>query len=220
MARLNVLGITVEKTKEARDEPFLKAAADNEPLRTIWGPIRMDDGEARSINHPIEFNQRVVVQAWEHDEHGRDVKIGNDFVLTERDRGEIRNLFSGHRARYRVSVDVSEAGAADFDLELLSLTCANAERTTDRAYLTVNDRRVWGPVDMHTGDTQRIALMVPIHGQAVVELWEEDPSLSDKLGTIVARPTDGSAQTQSIYWRSPGGHRNALYHLSYRVTPH
>jgi hypothetical protein len=101
MATLNVLGITVEKTKEGKDEPFLKAAADNGRLSTIWGPREMDDGAARSVNVPIAFDDRVVIQAWEHDAHGRDVQIGNDFVLTSRDHGAIRHLFSGHRARYR-----------------------------------------------------------------------------------------------------------------------
>ena len=88
--------------------------------------------------------------------------------------------FTGHRADYQLFYTLRNLegipSAGNFILRLLTLRCNNAQQREDNVYITVNGRRVWGPVRMvRHGLTQRINSNIRFQSGATITLWEARP---------------------------------------------
>lgn len=233
MAVLDLRGIICDKTQEAVDEPYLEVFVDrgeHPSDRWSWGPVSMNDGDARSINWSRIFHERIRIELWERDRR-RDDHIG-DLVLDATDEwgSEQSHRIADRGAEYRLIYAVNPRRDERFVLDLVSLRCNDAQERTDEPYLVVNGATVWGPSSMRTGQSQNIVGEEPIYfsggGNAIVELWERDPARSERIG--------GSLQIDErlarIYAENPrDNHRhvfhgdrgipgNATYTLTYRVS--
>jgi hypothetical protein len=191
MPTIHLIGLVCEKTKEAIDEPYLTAHVDGRNIGTIWGPQKMNDGDARRIYWSRNFGyvedapEPVIrISLYEDDRRGTDDHIG-DLSLSRdvHEAGEVRHVLEGHRARYVLSYEIRSGSRDNTVLELISLHCNDASERTDEPYLTVNGGREWGPASMRTGDDQRIHKDVIFNRIAVVELWESDPGRSERIGS-------------------------------------
>lgn len=61
-----------------------------------------------------------------------------------------------------------------YEIELISLSCLDAQERKDEPYLIVNDQIEWGPTEMRTGNTQTISRRLSFDHEIRVELWESD----------------------------------------------
>lgn len=191
MATLILRGLICDKTREARDEPYLVEQADGGERITIWGPRRMNDGEARALSLSRTFFTDIRIELWEWDRIGRDNHIGNLALLMRNvppgGIGETSHRIEGSRARYRLIYEVIAVSPHpdNLILELISLRCNDAQERTDESYLIVNGESAWGPVKMKTGDTRRIGIDIPFYSFANIELWESDPGRSERIGSTL-----------------------------------
>ncbi|MFZ2070176.1 MAG: hypothetical protein WAV32_00940 [Halobacteriota archaeon] len=233
MAVLDLRGIICDKTKEAVDEPFLEVFVDrgeHSSDRWSWGPVSMNDGDARSINWSRIFHERIRIELWEWDRRGSD-HIG-DLELTATDEwgSEQEHRIAARRAEYRLIYAVNPRRDERFVLNLVSLDCNDAQERTDEPYLVVNGVTVWGPASMRTGESRRIEGEEPIYfsggGNAIVELWERDPARSERIGDPM-RIDERLARIMAENPRENHRHRflgdrgipgDATYTLTYRVS--
>ena len=233
MAVLDLRGIICDKTQEAVDEPYLEVFVDrgeHPSDRWRWGPVSMNDGDARSINWTRVFRERIRVELWEHDRR-RDDHIGDLVVDATDERGsEQSHRIAGRRAEYRLIYAVNPRRDERFVLDLRSLYCNDAQERTDEPYLVVNGVRVWGPASMRTRSTQVIRGEEPVYfsggGNAIVELWERDPARSERIGG----PLRIDERLARIFAENPRRDRRHIFHgdrgipgdatytLTYRVS--
>lgn len=153
-AEFELIGIECEKTaNNVVDIVSLVVDADNHQMeegRPIWGPQKMDEGDARIISWTWEFDDWITVKLYKHDTSSRrhlgtlTIRHG-DLVST------IRNpyYFTGHEAVYKLFYRLrfdNEIGsdAEDAVLMLRSLKCNDAQETTDKPYVVVNGVTQWG----------------------------------------------------------------------------
>jgi len=230
MSTLIVRSITCRETKEAVDEPYLLVNIDQHHSRIVWGPVSMDDGESETIDEEIDFNEWVRVELWESDSHRHrryDDRIGS-FIVNADDRGEaevfLPNIIAGHRhVSYSLTYEVlgeDELPVHPGRIDLISLECNDAQERTDEVYLMVNDRQVWGPRDMVTGQLRPVDQSVNFANVLRVELWERDRSHSDCFGTL--RPDlaaiEPGGQLSHVFRRDRGIVGDARYTLAYRIS--
>ncbi len=221
MAVLDLLGIICDKTQEAVDEPYLEVFVDggeHHSDRWSWGPVSMNDGDARSINWSRIFHERIRIELWEHDRVGRDDHIGDlSLVATDEWGSEQSHRLTGRGAEYRLIYAVNPRRDEQFTIDLVSLHCNDAQERTDEPYLVVNGATVWGPSSMRTGQTQNITGEEPIRfsgaGNVIVELWERDPARSHRIGTTM-RIDERLAR---IYAEDPIEDRRYFFHSDYRI---
>ena len=212
MAVLDLRGIICEKTQEAIDEPMLEVFVDrgeHSSDRWHWGPVSMNDGDARSINWSRIFRERIRIELWERDRFRND-HIGDVAIAaTDEPGGEQSHLIEGRGARYRLIFAVNPRRDERFLLDLVTLHCNDAQERTDEPYLVVNGATVWGPASMRTGETEDITEREPISfsggGNAIVELWERDPGRSERIGN----PLQIDARLARLYAHDP--HENHFY---------
>jgi hypothetical protein len=231
MAVLDLLGIVCDKTQETIDEPLLEVYVDSgehSSDRWRWGPVSMNNGEAKSINWSRVFREKIRIELWERD-RARNDHIG-DLVVEATDEwgGERSYRIAGRGAEYRLIYAVNPRRDARFFLKLVSLRCNDAQEVTDEPTLVVNGTTVWGPSSMRTG--QSMSITEPIYfsggGNAIVELWEHDPARSERIGS----PLQIDERLASIYAETPiefhkhvfhgdrGIPGDATYTLTYRVN--
>ncbi len=216
MAVLDLRGIICDKTQEAVDEPYLRVFVDrgeHSSDRWGWGPVSMDDGDARSINWSRIFHERIRIELWEHDRVGRDDHIGDlSLVATDEWGSEQSHRLAGRRAIYRLIYAVNPRRDERFVLDPLSLRCNDAQERTDEPYLVANGVTVWGPASMRTGQSQDIEGEEPIYfsggGNAIVELWERDRSRSERIGNSL-RIDERLAR---IYAENPRENHRHVFH--------
>lgn len=228
MAWLSINAITCENTQEGRDEIYIKVGLDSAGPERIWGPRNMNDGESLEVNWrqpdaDNEFSRYALIQVWEKDmprlSERRDDLIGQIYVsATPRER---QYQFEGNRARYRVSYGVSaeSRGVLQWPIHLLRMECNDAKGPRDDVYLLWNERRIWGPVRMRTGDTQPIDHTIVIRDEGTLSLWEQDSRNSDHLGTHVLHSEEYSRPGRpedplQFRWRR-SRRRDSLYTLYY-----
>lgn len=234
MAVLDLRGIICDKTQEAIDEPYLEVFVDrgeHPSDRWRWGPVSMNDGDARCINWSRIFHERIRIELWEHDQVGRDDHIGDlSLIATDEWGSEQNHRLAGQRAKYRLIYAVNPRRDERFVLNLVSLRCNDAQERTDEPYLIVNGCVIWGPSSMRTGQLQNIVGEEPVYfsggGNAIVELWERDPARSERIGD----PLRISERLARIYAENPredhehvfhgdrGIPGDATYTLTYRVS--
>jgi hypothetical protein len=106
-------------------------------------------------------------------------------------------------------------------LRLIGLACERTEDWTgpDEAYLKVNDRRVWGPVDVNNGQfiDLRTVGEIPFRERARVDLYDQDAGWLDRddhLGATYARASDQGRGEREHRFAADG----ASYTLTYEVV--
>jgi hypothetical protein len=222
MAVLDLRGIICDKTQEAVDEPYLEVYVDrgeHSSDRWSWGPVSMNDGDARSINWARIFHERIRVELWEHNRIGADSHIGDlSLTATETWGSETTQYLRGHGAEYRLIYALNPRRDHRFILNLVSLHCNDAQEATDEPYLVVNGSTVWGPSSMETGQTRTMEGVGPIYfsggGTAIVELWERDAARSNRIGPAL-RLTERLAR---IFAEDPRENRSYHFHGDYRIA--
>jgi hypothetical protein len=224
MPTLHLNGIVCEKTKEAVDEPYLVADSDNQALGTIWGPRSMDDGDARSIYWSRSFNQWIQLKLYEYDRVGHDEHIDTLLINSDApEAGEQSYVFLGDRAKYRLIYELRSGARDNSTLSLISLRCNDAQEITDEPYITVNGVTQWGPRSMKTRDIQDINREVTFNRTAIIEIWERDPAISEKIGTShvvdyrIADPGEETGVLTATFNGDRGIPGSASYTLTYRV---
>jgi hypothetical protein len=72
------------------------------------------------------------------------------------------------------------------EVKLVRLTCESTEdEGEDELYLIHNGENVWSGA-MNVGQSRDLGIVRPIHGQSVVDLFDEDwPDSDDFLGRVV-----------------------------------
>lgn len=224
-------GILCEKTQEAIDEVRMHMewdAATHRPFAppdASWGPVSLNDGDARSIGWTQRFYDRMAVSVFEHDRVGPDDPVGTIGAAATDPTGNFDALLDGSRARYRVFYSLSDQPGSDLVLHLNGLECLDAQERTDEPYLVVNGECVWGPGSMRTHDDQAIRREITFgrNETLTVELWERDPARSERIGdrlTVdihdLSRPADPDDQV--LFRGARGIPGDATYRLRYRVS--
>jgi hypothetical protein len=234
MAILDLRGIICDKTQEAIDEVSLICFIDGVRIQETtwnWGPAKMNDGDARSINHSITFHERVRIELWERDRAGRDDRLGAlSLNVSVEEGGEQEYRIAARGADYRLIYALNPQRAERFLLNPVSLHCNDAQERTDEPYIVVNGVTIWGPMSMRTNDTQMIEGEEPVYftgsGNAIVELWERDAALSERVGEpfridhrLATRWAENPREIRTHTFRGdrrfPG---DATYTLSFRVS--
>ena len=238
--RLTLKSITCRKTTaEITDEPYLFIFPDDSGkwfgTWGYWGPVSMRDGDTANIDRSYDFEEQVRVELWECDSAGGIIfsnwndPLGSFVVSARHERGAFEEFLpfaigSPNATRYSISFEVTrdESDRLDqWNLELVSLRCSDAQESEDEVYITVDDRRVWGPHKIRTGQTLTIGRgSIRIASPARIELWEEDVYSSDLIGMLSLDPAGGfdfGSLQQQTFSRDRGFPGSATYTLSYRV---
>lgn len=232
-AELELIGIECEKTAaDVVDIVSLVVDADNHHMeegRPIWGPQKMDEGDARIISWSWEFDDWITVKLYKHDRSSR-LHIGTVTIRHSDPVGTIRNpyYFTGHGAVYKLFYRLrlgEEIGsdAEDAILMLRSLRCNDPQEATDKPYIVVNGVTQWGPAEMKNGDIVTLRnRTVPFNRTAHIELWERDPRISNMVGSRIVNFSDVGVSGESVdipvqFNRGNSAPRNASYVLTYRV---
>lgn len=103
-------------------------------------------------------------------------------------------------------------------LRLLTLKCIETEDSSgpDSAYITVGDRKVWGPKDINDGQTKVINKDVKFSRRAEIRLYDEDDlDANDFLGNHVVNKSEAGTGEQSKTFTED----DAVYRLWYIVLP-
>jgi len=231
--------ICLETTIEPTDEPYLLISADGDAPEH-WGPFSMRQGDSRNIDMSIPFDRLVTIQLMESDSSSltssiNDV-IGDFEVSSDHPRGAFTITLPqmsgdglvGVTTRdpfYTISYDVTRDAGDRLDqwnLGLISIRCNDAQEATDEAYITVDERRVWGPRNMKSRETESIGgAPIIVSTPVVIEVWEEDAYNSENIGTHTINITDRFAfgETQRhTFSRDRGIVGDASYTLTYTIT--
>lgn len=235
--KLILHGIICEKTKEAKDEVFLSLKWNFNrgpfpPAEWTWGPMSMNDGDARRIAHSEQVVDFFEITTYEWDRKHTDeigkltygVLPGGSISAM----GRIEHVFKGSRAQYRIIFSwlPGDSQGTDYELHLGSIKCNDAQEGADEPYLAANGATIWGPASMRTGSTQNINKKIKFgHDETVrIDLWEKDPGVSERIGnplivdSINAAPPDESPPLQPHVFRGDRGIiGDATYTLYYGV---
>jgi len=164
------------------------------------------------------------VQVWEQDP-GADDQLGSFRVdRAWEGMGEWTHDIHWRHAHYIVTFEVtrSHARVTDYEIELQSLRCIDAQQAHDHVFLKVNGETVMNPVRMDTGDHRDgLGIRRRFHRNVFIDLWEEDAGGhgSDHLGckvmlmSTVEEELPGGAHTYTFSNRSAEG--DATYELTY-----
>lgn len=185
MATLNLLELECVHPLEARTDEVRIAVNHDSDYR--WSDTwSMQEGEVQSLEsmRGIEFHDRARVQLWEQDRYNPQDSLGS---FTLRPPAESvsepvsiylpSEIGGPHSPCYRLSYIV-EADTEDSRprnrIELLSLTCRDAQGSKDWISVYVNDALMWGPGWMRRGDTVTFpsSLSIDFRNTARVELRE------------------------------------------------
>ncbi|HSD59220.1 MAG TPA: hypothetical protein VLB04_13665, partial [Methanotrichaceae archaeon] len=167
--------------------------------RCIWGPKSMNNGDTEIINAEYDFDRFVNIDLVNYDPYALllnpDDPIGGYTIYAD-NYGEHQAFFGpelgGARAPfYTLSYEVVDSETRNshrqrYRLDLLSLTCNDAQQIIDSVYITVNDQRIWHR-NMKTGETRDINQNIIFHELISVALWEEDNRNSDPFGSFQIR---------------------------------
>lgn len=233
--RLLIKAMTcINTTAELTDEPYLLFSQGDTPLGR-WGPGSMRDGDTARINRSFVFSRgRVDVRLRESDRVGRDDDLGGFGVDASHARGTftayLPSEIGGVGAPcYSITYEVTDDAEPPrrWILQLVRLTCHDAQERTDGIYVTVDDRAVTDPIRMQTDDVVFIILpgrTIEIGSPAKIDLWEADRYHSDHLGTFWLHPdaladADLGRELDHRFDADWGIVGRASYTLTYRVTP-
>jgi hypothetical protein len=173
------------------DEMYLSMRTDRHPGWTdvygFWGPVSMREGDVVRLRppgdntvDPVEFDEFACFRLREHDLSFDDTVGDIDLARPFRGFGTCevvlpQGLFGPDHQAYRVTYDYSEEPSAHprHRIELLSLECHDAQGTSDRVSLVVNEVLMWGPQVMRTHDVFDLGtLPFTFHTLAEVRLRE------------------------------------------------
>ncbi len=166
-----------------RDEVHVRVSCDGGGITYDSGERHMREGDTQELTTAdgIPFADFAVIQLVERDAM-RYKSLGSVGVSHPLPDGAqtayLPSAIRGPRATcYRLSyhVDPNEEDVARprNRIELLSLRCDDAQGTSDRVWLYVNDRLVWGPAVMMTGHEIDLGtLSVDFRSSATVRLQE------------------------------------------------
>lgn len=227
MKTLELIGLQCQRTtREAVDEIYLVADADNHSIGRIWSHS-MDDGDNRSISWQHNFEDWISIKLYEEDRVGSDEHIDTLTIHEENPASAYRNpyAFTGHHALYRLFYRLTEVDVGStFEaatLILRTLRCNDAQEATDEPYIVVNGVTQWGPEDMKTRDTKQINRNVPFNSYARIELWERDPSISNLIDVHGVNydivEVGGETEDIPVQFNRGRGAIDAKYTLTYRV---
>jgi hypothetical protein len=224
---LRIKGLECEKTTiEATDEIRLRVEMDGDYDNRIFAGD-MKKGSARNIEWSRDFDTFATITMTEYDRIGRDETID---VLTIRSGDPLYDYpyrrnpynFTGHGAHYLLYYDLIDPlnPPEIYTLELIRLTCNDAQERRDHPYIAIDGDVVWGPVEMRTGQT--LSLGAP-HGPrrpfirgAHITLWDHDPSVNDLFGRRSVDTTEVS--DHPMEFRADSGIvGDARYTLTYTV---
>ena len=232
--RLLIKAMTcINTTAELTDEPYLLFSQGDTPLGR-WGPGSMRDGDTARINRSFVFSSgRVDVRLRESDRVGRDDDLGGFGVDASHARGTFAAFLPSEiggvgATCYSITYEVTDDAEPPrrWILQLVRLTCHDAQERTDGIYVTVDDRAVTDSIRMQTDDVVFIILpgrTIEIGSPAKIDLWEADRYNSDHVGTFWLQPDALSADDLGreldhrfdADWGIVG---RASYTLTYRVT--
>ena len=195
----------------------------------------MRDGDTAGINRSFVFSSGSVdIQLRESDRVGRDDDLGGFGVDASHARGSFTAFLpfeiGGVDATcYSITYDVMDDAEPPrrWSLELVRLTCHDAQERTDGIYVTVDDRAVTSSMRMRTGDVVPIVpagRTIEIGSPAKIDLWEADRYNSDHLGLFWLHPDalsddDLDHPLNQRFVADSGIFGDASYTLTYRVTP-
>ncbi|MFP5416706.1 MAG: hypothetical protein ACLGHZ_07480 [Actinomycetes bacterium] len=233
--RLLIKAMTcINTTAELTDEPYLVFSQEGTPLGR-WGGGSMRDGDTAAINRSFVYSRgRVGVRLREADRVGRDDDLGGFSVDAAHARGSfvayLPSEIGGVDATcYSISYEVSDDATPPrrWVLELVRLSCHDAQERTDGIYVTVDDRVVTSSMPMRTGDVVFIVIVgrtIEVGSPAKIDLWEADRYNSDHLGTFWLHPEELSEDDlgRDLDRRFDADRwiiGSASYTLTYRVTP-
>jgi len=213
----------------------------------IWGPVRMNDGDAKVLTDapPVEFSGFAVVSLFDKDSgyavEDYDLAFEN-WNLDEDDRlgtvtipegmagfGEQSCEFDLDGANYRLVYKVVEydvntdepVAATGYRLMLESLRCSETEDWTgaDETYLRANNILVWGPESMNDGDRKTLAGVEPIEfrGSVRLDLYDKDGSVPSDDDDHLGNFLVTAADKGRGTLRCTFDRDDASYTLEYRV---
>lgn len=235
LVRLLIKAMTcINTTAELTDEPYLLFSQGDTPLGR-WGPGSMRDGDTAAISRAFVFSRGSVdIQLRESDRVGRDDDLGGFGVDASHPRGAFTAFLPSEiggvdATCYSITYDVTDDAEPPrrWILELVRLTCHDAQERTDGVYVCVDDRAVTSSIPMRTGRVVAIAppsRPIEIGSPAKIDLWEADRYNSDHLGLLWLHPDelsddDLNHDLDHRFNADVGIVGDASYTLTYRVTP-
>lgn len=144
--------------------------------------LRMNEGDIADLSTPegYEFNDVVVIRLEESDPLRREI-LGSVTITHPLPEGPqtafLPSVIGGpHATCYRLTYHVDapdEAARARNRIELLTLTCDNAQGSYDTVNLYVNEDQVLGPANMRSEQVIDLGeLAVDFHSSATIRLEE------------------------------------------------
>lgn len=175
---------------------------------------------------PIEFDEFLCVRLMEHDAFSDSV-IGSfcftrPFLRFGLDQAFLPSELVGEHAQaYRVAYVYAEDPAPHprHRIELLSLTCNDAQGTSDRVSLYVNEVLMWGPGIMRTRQVEDFSssLSLTFHRLALVTLRETRGEDWSRSFTLVPGEYPINRRREHDFMADSGITGNAHYTLEYRM---
>jgi hypothetical protein len=160
------------------DEMWLRVRTEQRPAWTgryggLWGPVEMREGDVVRLRppgshtiDPIEFDDFACIQLREHDPFDDDLVDELSFTRPFGGFGpqEVvlpQGLFGPSHQAYRLAYEYLEEPSVHprHRIELLSLECNDAQGTSDRVSLWVNEVLLWGPETMRTHDVEEFGTL-------------------------------------------------------------
>lgn len=228
--RFNVIGCI--KSKEPRDdEVYIDLSTEEIHRNPLWGPQTMESGDLLFLDdiEPIEFHEYVKISLWEQDSaiiHALNDCIGESTLTApvirdpDKDIYLPRDIGSSSSVSYRINCSIFEEPTIQLRnrIELLSLKCNDAQGTKDKVRLEVNEKVVWGPKKMETGDEVTFDNL-HVDFNRHVHVWLKETrgvSWSDHL-QLIARDYPINTRRTHAFTMPAGFIGDAQYTLTYRM---
>jgi hypothetical protein len=220
------------------DEVWLSIRTEQHPAWTEAGelgvPREMREEESLRLQppgaddpiDPIEFDEYLCVRLLERDPLNDSIIGGFSFTRPFRrfGPGEVflpSELVGAHAQAYRVSYDYAEEPAPHprHRIELLSLTCNDAQGTSDRVGLYVNEVLIWGPEIMRTRQVEEFgtSLSHTFHRLALVTLRETRGEDWSRSFTLVPGEYPINRRREHDFMADSDITGDAHYTLAYRM---
>ncbi len=218
------------------DEMWLSVRTEQRPewseLYGVWGPVDMREGDVTRLRppgshtiDPVEFDEFACLRLREHDPFDDDLVGELSFTRPFRGFGsqEVvlpQGLFGPDHQAYRLAYDYLEEPSvhARHRIELLSLECNDAQGTSDRVSLWVNEVLLWGPEVMRTHDVEEFGtLSFTFHRLAEVRLSETRGEDWSRAFTLVPGEYVINRRLEHDFLADSGITGDAHYTLRYRM---
>lgn len=104
MPTLRLKTLTCYETEDnwGSDDAYIKVNGE-----TVWGPVKINDNQDRTVNKDISFTNKTTIELWEKDDLDPDDHLGTHVAwASEAGKGEQDARFNQDDSNYRLIYEV------------------------------------------------------------------------------------------------------------------